>query len=142
STTRFAPSSNNPRSRCGSAHLTSLNPCARSSTARLQRILHSAGKARARCVTRCSTPCNYAYLGCLHKSVENEEIRGIIRLEERLIYEIDLEGPHTIFAGCDPRSHLQRHRDQREDSVQPTAPRRFWSNRLRQALQEVQRGCQ
>ena len=51
----------NPQYRFDSARRTSLNRCAKSSIAPLQRILHSAGKAPARCVMRCSIACKYAH---------------------------------------------------------------------------------
>src|SRR5215212_11449099 len=56
--TPFAQYLSNRQCRSASVRLTFRNQSARSSTVRLQRILHSVGKPRARCATRCSIQFN------------------------------------------------------------------------------------
>src|SRR5204863_8863204 len=118
STTPSVPSHSSLPFNCSSARLTVLNPSVKSSIRRLQRILHSDGKRPAPCVMP----------SCIQFEPQICEIRGIMPAGGR--YEIYLEGSHTLSAGRYSGTDLQRHRDQRKDSIQPIAPRRFWSNRL------------
>src|SRR5689334_18184266 len=50
-------------------------------------------------------------------------------------YEIDLERSHSLSVGCHPGTHLQRHRDRRENLVQSTPPRRLRADWVRQTVQ-------